>query len=197
MREVELKSVVEDLQAAKQAVERAGGVLQFEGNLFDLRYADRGRQMIASDHVLRLRIYDSGDKLRGHLDWKGPTHYENGYKIRDELSSTVGDPDALAAILGQLGYIVVREIDRRITQYSLLGSIVRFEEYPRMDVLVEVEGTPESIEQAIAAIGLPREGFTSERLPAFVMRFEQRSGHRAALSRREMAGDYDYHFDDA
>jgi hypothetical protein len=36
---------------------------------------------------------------------------------------------------------------------------------------------------------MPREAFTADRLAAFVTRFEARTGERAALNRREIAGD--------
>jgi hypothetical protein len=61
-----------------------------------------------------------------------------------------------------------------------------------MDDLVEVEGTPEAIERAIAALGLARDGFTSERLPEFVLRFEARTGTSAVLSDDEMRGGARY-----
>ena len=192
MREVELKSVVGDIEAARAAVERAGGKLVFEGALIDLRYADNAGEMLRNDHVLRLRVYESGETREGHLDWKGPTRNEDGYKVREELSTSAGDPDALAVILANLGYVAVREIERRIVQYSLNGATVRFEDYPRMDVLVEIEGHPEEIERAIEATGLSRSEFNSGRLTDFVARFEARTGQRAALSSRELAGEYRY-----
>ena len=76
------------------------------------------------------------------------------------------------------------------------GAVVRFEIYPRMDSLVEVEGPPTAIESAIATLGLPREGFTAERLPAFVSRFEMRTGERAALSEAELRGEYQFRRED-
>ena len=60
-----------------------------------------------------------------------------------------------------------------------------------MDILVEVEGEPPVIEEAIAALGMLRGEFTTERLAAFVERFEQRTGVQAAISERELSGDYD------
>ena len=66
----------------------------------------------------------------------------------------VSDPDALAEMLAQLGYEVSIAIDREIVQYDLAGAMIRFEHYPRMDDLVEVEGAPEQIERAIAVLGL-------------------------------------------
>jgi adenylate cyclase class IV len=126
------------------------------------------------------------------LDWKGATQREGGYKMREELEARVDEPDTLAAILERLGYVITIVIDREIAQYDLDGAMIRFERYPRMDDLVEVEGTPAQIERAIAALGLPRDGFTSERLPEFVRRFEARSGKVAVLSDAELRGDVHY-----
>jgi hypothetical protein len=100
-------------------------------------------------------------------------------------------------ILGALGYVITRAIDREIVQYDFEGTIVRFERYPRMDDLVEVEGTPEGIERAIAALGIPRSAFTAERLPAFVRRYQARTGQAAALCDVELAGATPYDLEDA
>ncbi len=190
MREVELKSVVDDTASRRARVEQAGGTLSFEGKLVDLRYDTVGADLMRRDHVLRVRTYASAGKIQGHLDWKGETRYEDGYKIREEISTPVEDPVVLSTILSSLGFRVIREIEREIAQYSLFGATVRFEHYPSMDDLVEVEGDPDSIEKAISAIGMPRDGFTSDRLTDFVIRFESRTGKRAALSAREQSGQY-------
>ena len=63
-------------------------------------------------------------------------------------------------------------------QYALDHAVIRFEQYPRMDVLVEVEGPPPAIEHAISALGMRRDAFTAERLLAFVDRV--RGPNRAA-----------------
>jgi adenylate cyclase class IV len=192
MREVELKSVVDDIDARRAAVERAGGTLEYEGRLTDRRYGDASGLLMLHDQVLRLRVYEDASGKRGSLDWKGPTQYENGYKVRDEISTAVADPDAMDVILDNLGFLLVLEIERHIAQYDLEGAKVRFEVYPRMDTLVEVEGSPEAIESAITAIGLDRAGFTAERLSEFMVRFEARTGEKAALSDRELSGDYQF-----
>jgi predicted adenylyl cyclase CyaB len=192
MREVELKSVVDDLAQRRKVVEAAGGILTHEGRLIDKRYGDPAGNLMDRDHVLRVRVYDSPSGRAGSLDWKGPTSIETGYKVRDEISTPVADPDEMSKILENLGYSVILEIERSIWQYQLGQTVIRFEQYPRMDTLVEVEGDPAEIESAIAAIGLDRGGFTSERLASFVARFEARTGQHAALSSRELAGNYDY-----
>lgn len=191
-REVELKAIVQDLRSARAAVEQAGGRLVFAGRLEDRRYDSQDRALVAKDLVLRLRTYRSGTGISAHLDWKGPTHRVDGFKVRDELTTSVSDPDALARMLEGLGYRVVREIDREIAQYGLGDTMIRFERYPRMDTLVEVEGSPEGIERAIHVLGMPREAFTAERLSDFVRSYEARTGTRAAICDRELSGDYRY-----
>jgi predicted adenylyl cyclase CyaB len=190
--EVELKSVVDDLERRRRAVESAGGRLTFQGQLTDRRYDTADRALHARDHVLRTRTYTDASGSRAELDWKGPTHREGGYKRREEIEVKVGEPDALATMLARLGYRVTMEIDREIVQYTLHDAMVRFECYPRMDILVEVEGAPAQIERAIAELGLPRDGFTTERLPDFVRKFEARSGVPAVLSLAELRGDAHY-----
>lgn len=190
MREVELKAVVSDPDGAQQRVAAAGAKLKFEGALNDRRYDTAAGDLAAKDEVIRVRTYRGPDGDRTLLDWKGPADTKSGYKVREELSAEVADEKTLVAMLEKLGYVVVREIDRRIAQYELAGAVVRFEIYPRMDSLVEVEGDPDAIEHAIAALGMARGEFTSDALPAFVARFERRTGVRAAVSERELAGEY-------
>lgn len=199
MREVELKGIAysdAEAEAAREKLSAAGATLMYDGRLEDRRYDMPDRALALRDHVLRLRVYRS-DTVVTSLDFKGPTGYADGFKVRDELTVGADDPAALARILEAMGYIITREIDREIVQYTYAGAVVRFERYPRMDVLIEVEGEPEAIERAIAALGLPRERFTAERLPDFVLKFESRTGERAALCDRELDGDYRYSASDA
>jgi predicted adenylyl cyclase CyaB len=197
MREVELKAVLDDWDARRRRVEAAGARLVFAGRLEDRRYDTPARELLARDVVLRLRVYRDGDRATAELGWKGATTYEGGYKVREELEADIGDAPALAGILERLGYVVTRAIDRVIAQYVLRETTIRFERYPRMDDLVEVEGAPDGIEHAIAALGIPRASFTSERLPRFVERFQARTGERAALCDEELSGLCRYGLEDA
>jgi predicted adenylyl cyclase CyaB len=192
MREVELKAVVDDLAERKKKIEAAGASLSFEGKISDRRYDFASLELTGRDEVLRTRRYQSRASTRTYLDWKGPTEMRDGYKMREEITSPVEDFDSLEKILEKLGLQLTWEIDRDISQYELAGAVIRFETYPRMDVLVEVEGEPGAIEAAIEAIGLPRGMFTSERLPDFVSSFEHRTGVRAAVSDRELNEDYSF-----
>jgi adenylate cyclase class IV len=196
MREVELKGVVTDAPALRQRLLNAGAREVFAGALFDRRFDMPARELASRDQVLRLRVYRDASGTRAMLDWKGPTAYDAGYKVREELSSPCDDTP-MAQMLEQLGYVVTREIDRDIEQFELGGAVLRIERYPRMDTLLEVEGAPDAIEHAIARAGLARDDFTSERLPDFIARYEARTGARAAICSRELAGDYRFSVEDA
>lgn len=192
MREVELKAVVDDLGERRRTIEAAGAALSFEGKISDRRYDFASRELSVRDEVLRTRRYQSSASTRTYLDWKGPTEMQGAYKVRDEITAPVEDFDSLERILEKLGLMLTWEIDREIAQYQLAGATIRFETYPRMDVLVEVEGEPGAIEAAIEALGLPRGTFTNERLPDFVHKFENRTGVRAAISDRELQNNYSF-----
>ena len=197
--EVELKCIVADLDGTRSRLERAGATLRFVGRLEDRRYDRSDHSLAAADHVLRLRIYwnPNGSLVRASLDWKGPTTYGDGYKRREELTGAIEDPEVVSGILERLGFVVTMAIDRDIWQYESRGATVRFERYPRMDDLVEVEGMPDAIERAIQALGLPRSAFAPARLSEFVRQFEERTGERAALSNDELAGVVRYDVNNA
>jgi predicted adenylyl cyclase CyaB len=191
-REVELKARVEDIDAARRNIENAGALLVFDGSLHDRIYDTPDRMLAARDFVLRIRSYVSTLGVTAHLDWKGPTSREEGFKVRAELTTGVTDPSELAAILSRIGYEIVGRIDRQVVQYEIQNAetdartVIRFERYPRMDVLVEVEGSPAGIERAIDGLGIPRAMFSADRLSDFVHAFEARTGEKAAVSDQDL-----------
>jgi predicted adenylyl cyclase CyaB len=181
MREVEVKAVLDDWDARRDRVVEAGAQLSFAGRLEDRRYDTASHDLASRGEVLRVRVYRGDGYERAEIGWKGPTSQESGYKVREELGASTPDAAAMALILRRLGFVVCQAIDREIVQYDMNGTTIRFERYPRMDDLVEVEGTPAGIERAVAVLGIPRSEFTAERLPKFVRRFEERTGRRAAI----------------
>lgn len=197
MREIELKGVVPDERDARRRLDEAGALLVFTGTMRDRRYDTPAHALRDRDEVLRLRVMRDGAGERAIVEYKSPTVLQDGYKIREERGTMVHDAAALEAILLSLGYVVTREIDREVSVFSVAGATVRLERYPRMDLLVEVEGEPSCIEAAIAVLGIPRAAFTTDSLSAFARRFESRTGTRAALCERETAGDFRFRLDDA
>jgi adenylate cyclase class IV len=182
--ELELKGVVPDPVATRHALVAAGGKLTFKGSLHDLRF-DRNGEFTLRDEVVRLRTYVPLDGApRSQLGWKGPTRVSPlGYKEREEreLDTTGSDP---ASFYAALGFSVVHRIDREIEMYEVGGGSARIEWYPRMDVLIEVEGDAASIERIIAITGIPRGAFTSEALTAFTARYDARHPDAPSLVAR-------------
>lgn len=183
MRELELKAVVHDLDGCRARIMQRGASLREAGMLHDRRYDTPDRALRERDVVLRVREFVSAEARRASLDWKGAARFESGYKEREEITLGIVDAAAATQILEGAGFLMSFEIERDVEVYELRGALVRFERYPRMDTLVEVEGEPAAIEAAADALGIPRAEFTTDRLIDFVLRFEERTGSRAALSR--------------
>lgn len=188
MREVEVKSRVDDFELRRAAAIESGARLVFEGRLEDRRYDMPDGALTGSDEVLRTRTWRGDGPARTTLDWKGPRTVERGYRVREEQSVAVDSLETIEIILARLGYHVTKAIDRHILHFDLRGAVVRFERYPRMDDLVEVEGEPEAIERAVALLGMRRSEFTSDSLMTFTQRYEERTGITAALCDADLGG---------
>jgi predicted adenylyl cyclase CyaB len=188
-RELELKAVVPDPEAFRRRLRGAGAVPRFTGRMTDVRY-DRAAELAVRDEVLRVRTFHHPDgRAEAIVAWKGPTmRSPDGYKLREEIelpvSGSAADPGRL---LVALGYRPVHVIEREVEVYRVGEAIARLETYPRMDVLLEVEGEPAAIERAIVASGIPRGEFTAEPLVEFVRRFEERHGRPALLANSQPA----------
>jgi predicted adenylyl cyclase CyaB len=197
MREVELKGVIPDVEAARLALVTAGATLAEQGALTDLRFDTPDFRLRDRDEVLRIRAFAQHSRTQARLDFKGAATYPDGFKVREETGVEVGDAAPLRHLLEALGYVITREIERQVEVWTLPDALVRFEWYPRMDLLAEIEGEPSAIERAIDIMQLPRSAFTAERLSDFVRRYEARTGERAALCQRELRGEFRYALDDA
>jgi adenylate cyclase class IV len=182
--ELELKARVDDPDAVRQSLLAAGAELTYRGAMLDRRFDRRGR-LERRDQVVRLRVYHPADRSRewGVLGWKGRVRQQGEYRLREEWESHVDDPKAVLVTLRHMGYKVSLRVDRAIEQYRLGDATLRLEWYPAMDVLMEVEGSPDAIERAIAATGLPRDAFLPESLPYFTAEYEKRTGRAARVSR--------------
>jgi len=181
--ELELKGVVPDPAATRGKLLSSGLIKGARGMLRDRRY-DRQGEFTARDEVVRVRAFTrENGTTQFTVGWKGPTQRSpEGLKQREEREFDVdaGDP---SSFLSALGFEANHSIDRYVEYYYLkdLKGSARLEWYPRMDVLVEVEGTPDQIETVIAAMGLPRDSFTAEALTAFTARYDAAHPHAPSL----------------
>jgi adenylate cyclase class IV len=162
----------------------AGARPGFSGLMLDRRY-DRDGALLTRDEVLRLRTYRDRDGGEIHwLGWKGPTGVTpEGYKERRELEYRIepaGPPPE--ALLQALGFSVSLRIDRWVEYFELGSATARLEWYPRMDVLIEIEGDAPGIEAALAASGLPRAECSADSIFAFAERYRLRTGRPALLA---------------
>ena len=180
--ELELKAVVPDPDLLRARLLAAGGRIRFRGRMSDRRY-DRQGELAARDEVLRVRSFEAaGGPAETLLGWKGPRQRSpEGYKRREELE--IGVTLHPHALLAALGYGLVHAIAFAPREAIAGGAAVRLERYPDMDVLLEVEGSPDAIERAIEVTGIHRDAFTDDPLIEFVRRFEVRTGRAATLAR--------------
>jgi adenylate cyclase class IV len=189
-RELELKAVVDDPAALVARLTAAGARRTFRGLMRDQRFDAPDGSLQARDQVLRIRAFAAGGPGAGRAEvsWKGPTRLSGPYKEREELRLDLADADVAAEILTRLGFVVADTIERWVEFHDLAGAVLRIEWYPRMDVLVEVEGSPEAIERATAATGIPRAAFTADRLLDFAARYQNRTGTPPALNCAALGG---------
>jgi adenylate cyclase class IV len=181
--ELELKAVVPDPAALRRALQVAGARETFRGMLRDRRLDLEGR-LHRLDQMLRVRewIHTEGVS-RAVVSWKGPSSVSlEGYKHSEEIEYDASNAAAALAAFDAMGYLVIHAIDRYVEVYELAGSVARLEWYPRLDVLLEIEGPPAGIEQLIAGTGMPRGAFLPDSLRAFAARYEARTGHPAVLA---------------
>ena len=99
--------------------------------------------------ALRIRIWGS----RCILTFKGPATYMGPGKDREELETTVEDPDVLQSVFERLGFhpLVRYEKDREAWR---LGSALITLDHTPMGNFVEIEGPAESIERDAVRLGL-------------------------------------------
>ena len=183
--------MVPDPGLVRRRLLAAGARAGFAGMMVDRRY-DRDGELVARDEVLRLRLYRHPDgREDAVVAWKGATRITpQGYKERREIEYAIRAEDARPEeLFAVLGYGEISTIERYVEHYHLVESVVRLEWYPRMDVLVEVEGSDAGIEAGLRVIAIPREAYTAETLKAFVDRFTLRTARPAILVAADLAGE--------
>jgi adenylate cyclase class IV len=183
--------VVTDPAAIRERLLAAGARAGFRGLMSDARY-DRNGELTGRDEVLRLRMFRHEDGvLETILGWKGPTtRTADGYKSRIELEYELHAKSHPAeALLSALGYQRVQVIDRYVEYFHLGTTDLRLEWYPRMDVLLEVEGDGPGIEAGLVAAGVSRASCSPDTLSAFAARYGARTGRPAVLARHELGDE--------
>ncbi|MBN1201937.1 MAG: class IV adenylate cyclase [Anaerolineae bacterium] len=154
--ETEVKLFTPDLDAVRARLETAGAALdQARVHEHNIRYEDAGGTLTGRGIVLRLRR-----DRRARLTYKEPpsggVSLSPGVWTRFEAEVTVDDLDTMDVILQRLGFHPHVVYEKYRTTYRLGDAEIVLDEMPYGD-FIEVEGTPEAIESALAALGMQAE----------------------------------------
>lgn len=157
--ETEVKLRVRSAEEARGALGRIGArrvrPRHFEDNAL---YDDAQGSLAAAGSTLRIRRTDDG----AVFTFKGPREERaDGVKSRPEFETEAGDADALAAILGGLGY-------RRVFRYQKYREVYVWEDVEivvdetPIGAFLEIEGVVDSIHRAAAALGRRQQEYLAE-----------------------------------
>jgi adenylate cyclase, class 2 len=156
--EREIKLRVEGADSAREALASVGAarvrLRHFEDNLL---FDDAAGTLKASGAALRLRLTPIG----GVLTFKGPPATEEGAKVREERETVVDDPDAIPAILKQLGYRPVFRYQKYRESWTHRGQEIEVDETP-IGTFIEIEGDAEGIEAVARDLGFAPSQFLSD-----------------------------------
>ena len=148
--EIEVKIPCEDLGRTGDRLRDLGASSRsprhFESNVL---YDDADGRLAASGRALRLRVA-GGQTL---LTFKGPAHFSQGIKIREEREVVVSDASQTEAILVHLGLAPRFRYEKWREEWTLEGCTVALDETP-IGTFVEVEGDPAVIRRVVAALEL-------------------------------------------
>jgi hypothetical protein len=112
-----------------------------------------------------------------------------GYQRREEIQTHQGDGQGTLRLFAACGFSVVEAIDRLVEVYHIGGAVLRLEWYPRMDVLIEIEGPAAAIERVIPGLPLPRQALRPVLLRVFAAGFTARDGRPGLLAEALPGGE--------
>ncbi|MFB6296592.1 MAG: class IV adenylate cyclase [Halobacteriales archaeon] len=157
MYEVEVKVRADHEPVRDQLRERGAKPLGAVRQL-DTYYDHPDRAFAETDEALRLRreeAAEGGEDRNGgvaRLTYKGPL-VESASKTREEVETDVGDPEAIDAILGAVGFEAAAEVRKERERFTLSGYTVTLDSVEGAGEFVEIER-----EGTEGEIGALREG---------------------------------------
>jgi adenylate cyclase class 2 len=149
MVEQEVKLSFPHAEAARQAVQAAGARLSVSRRLLEDRLYDTlDGQLRQGGRALRIRR--DGDHA-GFVTFKGPVQ-PGPVKSREELETSIGDPRLIEHVFAHLGYYPMFRSQKYREEYDLERAHIAIDEAP-VGVFVEIEATPERIEEVARLLG--------------------------------------------
>jgi len=133
--EIEVKYYIADLPALEAKLKHLGAqIVQQRLHEINLRFDTPDEELKRAFKVLRLRQ----DKA-ARLTYKGPSHYQEGARLRQEIEFEVSDFEAARRFLEALGYQVSMMYEKYRAAYELDGVEITLDELPYGD-FAELEG---------------------------------------------------------
>ncbi|HSD48476.1 MAG TPA: class IV adenylate cyclase, partial [Actinomycetota bacterium] len=162
---------------ARKGLESIGARLVRERTFEDnIVYDDDHGHLVRDGKLLRLRRW--GDEST--LTYKAKVAGEHRHKVREEHETVVDRPDAVERMLAGLGFRPVYRYQKFRTMYGLPELHACLDETP-LGCFVELEGSPEAIDQAAERLGFCRD--------RYVLETYRELQERQARERGEEAGD--------
>jgi adenylate cyclase class 2 len=153
--EIEIKLRFESADDARRQVEALGLPVveprHFEDNIIYERDLD---PLKPQGKLLRLRRVDD----RAWLTYKAKVPGKHKHKVREERESAVDDPDAVHLMLTGLGFTPRYRYQKYRTQFGSGNLLACLDETP-IGCFVELEGQPDAIDQAAAALGFAEDAY--------------------------------------
>ncbi len=160
--ETEIKLKVSGPEAARAALRKLGAAPVRPRHLqVNVLWDDPKGSLRARGCVLRVRT-TTGPAV---LTFKGPREEEEGVKAREEIETTVGDAQALEAILGAAGFRPVFRYEKYRETYRWRDAEIVVDETP-IGSYLEVEGPATTIHAAAQALGYTQHEYVTASYPA-------------------------------
>jgi len=133
--EIEVKFYIADLPALEAKLKRLNArLVQSRTHEVNLRFDTADEALKRSFQVLRLRQ----DKA-ARMTYKGPSQYQEGARLRQEIEFEVSDFEAARRLLEALGYQVSMMYEKYRAAYELDGVEITLDEMPYGN-FAELEG---------------------------------------------------------
>jgi predicted adenylyl cyclase CyaB len=149
-KEIEIKLTFKDKKLVENRLVELGAKRLESFGLRD-RYYSRTQSMSNSNQLVRIR--EKG--ARAELSFKGKAEIDKNIWTREELTTTVSDPEKTEKILLSLGIEKIKENSSERETWSIYGLDVVFINFtkPAKLFLLEIEGDPEKIRKLIGELG--------------------------------------------
>lgn len=183
-REIEIKLPFDDIDDAKQQVVSLGGEIDrerhFEENLvFDTESGDLRKQGV----LLRLRIVGARPGVpapaTATLTFKGKVDLSGGVRNREEIESTIQEPEHLIRIFSNLGYYPIFRYQKYRTVYHIPNVPLEFcvDETP-IGNYVELEGEIDAIHDYASKLGFRKDQYVTESYGGLYLNWCEQNGFK-------------------